>query len=168
MGEQVFACCRRLDHRTVGRKITLQHANARRRTQRVVERADDVVVIDLRGLPIFADRNAENRRCVGMKQVLDTVHHGRQAARIGEILDEILARRHAVDDAGHLTAYPIEILETEVDTRAPGDRQHVDHGIGRSADGGIGDDAVLEVLPCQDFRQLRSSCTISTMRLPVM
>jgi hypothetical protein len=49
---------------------------------------------------------------------------------------------------------PVEVVDRELDTEPAGDRDQVDHGVGRAADRGERDDRVLERLAGQDLRQL--------------
>ena len=70
---------------------------------------------------------------------------------------------------GSSLAEPVQVLERQLDADAAGDRDQVDHRIGRAADRGQRLDRVLERLRASgSATSVRSSCTISTMRRPAM
>ena len=72
------------------------------------------------------------------------VHHRRQSAGAVIFLAEIVAGRLHVDQQRHVVADRFPILDRERDADVAGDRVDVDRRIGRAADGGAGDDGVLE------------------------
>src|SRR5581483_1694048 len=71
---------------------------------------------------------------------------------IVELLHQEASGRHQVDDGRHAAADPVPVVEVDRHADAAGERQQVDDGVGRAADGGIDPDRVLEVLPGQDLR----------------
>ena len=92
---------------------------------------------------------------------------GRDAAGMLVVLAEILAGGLEVDEERHLVADRLPVLDLELDADMAGDGVDVDRRIGRAADGRVDDDGVLEGLARHDVGGLRSSQTMSTMRLPV-
>jgi hypothetical protein len=116
------------------------------------ERLDHVGVEVLRAFDVGADRQAVGGDDVEVKQVGDLLHHDRQAAGIAEVLHQVLARRLQVDEARQLAREPVEVVDAELDAEAAGDRDQVDHGVGRAADRRERDDRVLERLPRQHGR----------------
>ncbi len=54
------------------------------------------------------------------------------------------ARRLEIDEQGDVAADPVDIVEAQPDAGAPGQRQQVEHGVGRAADGSVDDDGVAE------------------------
>ena len=81
-----------------------------------------------------------------MKELADLADHHRQAARVVEVLHQVLARRHQVDEAGHVAAEPVPVVERQLDADAAGDREQVHDGVGRAADRAVDHDRVLERL----------------------
>jgi hypothetical protein len=77
-------------------------------------------------LPVIV--SASPCRCPGVEQHL---HHHRHAAnpiQVGHV--EPAARLH-IGDVGHLSGDAVEVVELEVDLGLVGDRQQVQHGVGR-------------------------------------
>ena len=83
-------------------------------------------------------------RASGSSRSRDLAQHGEQAARAVEVLHQKAAGRLQVDQQRHARADAVEVVLGELDPEPPGDRQQVDHGVGRPADGGERDDRVLE------------------------
>ena len=79
--------------------------------------------------------------------------HRGQTAGIAEVLHQVLAVRHQVDERMHAAARSVPVVERQLDADAPRDGDEMDHRIGRAADRGIGADRVLERRLGQDLRQ---------------
>jgi hypothetical protein len=81
------------------------------------------------------------------------LHHRGQAAGVAEVLHQELAAGLQVDEAGQFAGEAVEVLHGERHAHAAGDRDQVDHRVGRAADGGVDADGVLEGLAGEDLRQ---------------
>jgi hypothetical protein len=80
-------------------------------------------------------------------------HHGGQAARVAEVLHQVLAARLEVQQRGHVLGERVEVVEAQLHAETAGDGQQVDHRVGRSADGRVHPDRVLERVPGHDRRR---------------
>ena len=88
-----------------------------------------------------------------MQAILELLDHHRQATGVVEVFHQVFARRHQVDEERLFAAEAVEVFQFQRHADAPGNRQQVDDEVGRSADGGVDHDGVLEGLPCEDFRE---------------
>ena len=93
---------------------------------------------------VLADSVAAHCGLVQVEKVFDLPHDSGQPPRLVEVLHEVLAGGHQVDEDGYLRPEPVEVGQLEVDLDPPSDRQQVDDGIGRAANGGIDPYGVLE------------------------
>src|SRR3977135_782430 len=74
----------------------------------------------------------------------------RQAAGVIEILHQVLARGHQIDQRMHAAAEPVEVVEVQIDADAVREGGQMNHRIGRAADRRQGADRVLECVPGED------------------
>jgi hypothetical protein len=63
---------------------------------------------------------------VGVQQVGNLLHHHRKAARVAEVLHQVLAAGLQVHQAGQLTAQALEIVHGQLHADAPGDGDEED------------------------------------------
>ena len=78
--------------------------------------------------------------------VAEHADHRRQATGVVEILHQVTAGRHEVDHGRHITAEPVPVIKAEIDANTSGDGDEMDDGVGRTADGAVEADGVLERL----------------------
>src|SRR5690606_8271045 len=77
-------------------------------------------------------------------------HDHRHAADAVEVDHVVLAAGLGVGDVGHPVGDAVEVVERQVDPGLGGDRQQVEHGVGRAPEGHGDGDGVLEGLLGQD------------------
>ena len=137
-------------------QIAAQHDKACVLHQRLVIGADHVAVRHGGGLAVFAHGLAvDGQRVLVDALVLDQLaHHGGHAAGAVIFLAEIEARRLHVHQQWHVMAEFLPVLDREIDADMAGGGVDVDRGVGRSADGGIDHDAVLERLAGEEVGRL--------------
>ena len=148
-----------LDDRAVRREISPHHRQRAFAIDRIVERPDDVVIVDDRALQGLAEALAGHREAGEVEHPSHVGHQRAQAAGVEEILHQIgLAGRADVGDQRRRAAQRVEIVERELDAGAPRDGDQMDDRIGRAASrhgdlGGVvdrrpGDDPVRrEIVP---------------------
>ena len=101
---------------------------------RLVERADDIVVVDFGTLKPLAQRLSRHRDGIAMQLAAKPFHQRAEAPGIIEILHQIgLARWPDVGDHRRHPALGVEIVQGELDTGAPRHGNQMDDGIGRTA-----------------------------------
>ncbi len=144
MLHQMRRCRRRLHHGTVRREIAVQHGDTCLGLEWVVLGANDLAVVARRGLDVLSHRPAVDGQRIEVEKRGDLAQHGRQAARVIEILHEVFARGLQVHEAGHVRGEPIEILEREGDADAASECEQVDHRVRRAADRCIRANCILE------------------------
>src|SRR5690606_34704032 len=69
---------------------------------------------------------------------------------VAEALQEEPARRHEIDDGGHLPGQLVEVVQAQLDAEPPGDRHQMDDRVRGPADGRVGPDTVPERRPRHD------------------
>ncbi len=88
-----------------------------------------------------------------VNQFRQFAHHRGNAAGVIEILHQEAAGGHQIDQQRKIVSQAVEIVEVELHAHAPGHGQQMHHGVGRSADGGVHADGVLECLAREDLRE---------------
>ena len=73
-------------------------------------------------------------------------HDDRDAADLVDVVHDVAAERLQVAEVRHLRADPVEVVEGQVDLGLAGDREQVQHGVGRAAERHHDGDGVLERL----------------------
>ena len=140
----------RLHHGALGRERALEDGEAAGLVDRPVEAADHVVVDGGRRElgEVLGHRLAGHREAVAVHQagVEQRLHHHRDAADLVDVVHDVLAERLEVAEVRHLVADPVEVVEREVDLGLAGDREQVEHGVGRAAERHHDRDRVLERL----------------------
>ena len=87
-----------LHHRAVGAQVAVEHDERAARLERVGGGADHVGVLDRRSGDVLAHRLAGDRDRVEVQEVAELRHHGRQAARVEEVLHQVGAGRLQVHE----------------------------------------------------------------------
>ena len=151
---QIGARRRRLEHGAIGRQIAAQHGDAAAFRQRLVERADHLGVVIRRIGGVLPDGLAVHRRGVAVEQtgLAKGAQHRRQAAGVIIVLHQEPPRRHQIDDGRHIAPQPVPVVERKRNTDASRQRQQMDDGVGRSADGAVDANGVLERFGGEDLR----------------
>jgi hypothetical protein len=105
----------RLDHAAVGREVAAQHRERSLGIDRPVERPDHVVVVDAGAVDVLADRLPGHRELVEREVRRDPLHQRRQAARVVEVLHQVLAgaARPHVRDHRDDAADAVEVVEAD-------------------------------------------------------
>ena len=90
---------------------------------------------------------------VEVQQVVDLAHQRRQAAGGVEIVHQPRAGRQQVQQHRRRTRNLVEVIQRQRHAQPPGDRQQVDHRVGRSADGHEHAQRILERRAGHDLRR---------------
>ena len=118
--------------------------------------ADDVVVGRRRveRLEVLGHRPAGDREGVAVHEpgVEQQLHDDRDAADLVDVVHDVAAERLEVAEVRHLRADPGEVVEGQVDVGLAGDREQVQHGVGRAAERHHDGDGVLERRLGHDLR----------------
>ena len=150
--QESWLACARLDHAAIGRKIALEHGECTFPVDRVLDRADDVVVVDFRARDVLAQRLAGHGDATQMQMLLDPAHQAGKPAGIEEIFHEVgVAARPDIGDHGHLAACLLEIVETDVLAGAARLRDQMDDRVGGAAHRHRNRDGILERLAGLDL-----------------
>jgi hypothetical protein len=138
--------CRDLHHRAVRAEVAPQHHERAALVERARAGADHRLVDDLgrNRVEVLADRLARDRERVEVDQVANLLEHGRQPARVVEVLHQAVACRLEVDEPGGRRAELVEQRQREVDPDAAGVRDQVNDRVGRAGDRVQRADRVLE------------------------
>src|SRR5690606_34726568 len=125
------------------------------RLERFIEGVDDLGPPTGRLGHVFTQRTAVNRQRGQVQQTLLTqlAEYDGQAACFEEVFHQVATGWHQVEQAVHAAAQPVPVIQVEVDAHTACQGDEVYDGIGRTADGGIGPDGILECFACQDLRQ---------------
>ena len=143
-----------LDHRAHRRQRAGQHVEPTLGVDRVRHRVHDRAVgrrrVDLG--QVLRHRLAGHRHLVTVQQPLleQVPEHDGHAADAVEIAHVELAARLHVGDVRHTRGDLVEVVEIELDAGLVGDRQQVQHGVGRTAERVGERDRVLERALGQD------------------
>ena len=105
---------RRLDHRAVRREVAAQHRETVALDERIASRTDHVVVVDGRALEVLAERLRVDGQRGQVEEVGQTRHQPAQAARVVEVLHQVLARRPHVRQHGRAARERVEAVEVEI------------------------------------------------------
>ena len=137
-----------LEDRALGGEIAAQHRDAALFLEGLCEGMDHIAV-PARGLFHVLPEGASaggDHVAVEHPGLGELPVHRRQAARVEEVLHQVLAGRHEVHDARDVTAQGVPVVEGEADADAPGEREEVHDRVGGAADRPVGADGVLECL----------------------
>ena len=101
---------------------------------------------------VLGHRAAGDGQDVAVQQpgVEQRPHHHRDAADPVDVGHDVLAERLDVGQVRHLRADPVEVVERQVDLGLVGDREQVQHRVGRAAERHHDGDRVLERLAGED------------------
>jgi hypothetical protein len=141
---------RDLHHRPVRAERAAQDDEAAAAVEGPRPRADHLLVPDRRGRDVLRDRAARHGRRVEVEHVRELGHHGRQAARVVEVLHQVPAGGLEVDEPRRRRAQLVEQAERQLDADAPGEREQVQDRVRRAADRVQHADRVLERLARED------------------
>ncbi len=149
----------RLEHRAQRRQIAAQHADATVSANRIVEGADHLVfAVDRRVLGVFADGLAVDGQCIRVGDQIgfaEATQYRWQTTGVVELFHQETPGRLQVDDGRHAATDAGPVVQVELDADAPGDGFQVDHGVGRTADGSVDTNGVLEGFLGEDLRQFQ-------------
>ena len=141
-----------LDDGALRRKITLEHGKGAFVVDRLVERADDVIVVDFGPLQALAQRLAGHGDDVTMELAAQPFHEGAKAAGIVEVLHEIgLARGPDVGDHRRHAALGVQVIECQLNAGAARHGDEMDDGVGGAAGRHGHGDSVLDRPGCDDL-----------------
>ena len=89
-----------------------------------------------------------------MQKILQLLNHHRQATGVIEILHQILAGGHQIDQQRQLATEAVEVVQGQLNADAPGEGQQVNDAVGRTTDGRVDLDGVLKGFAPEDGRHL--------------
>lgn len=135
---------RGLHHRPVRREVAAKDGDTGRGRDRPVERADDVIVVDLRLGDGLSERPSAYRARAEIESAAEHRQEPRQAAGIVEVLHQEFAARPEVGDHRHLARDPVEIVEVERHVGPARHRHQVDHRIGGAGERHLHDERIEE------------------------
>ncbi len=127
-----------------GARLPVSTAVAPARRNRIVERANDLGLVDLRARDVLSKRLAGDGHAGQVQHVLHLVHQPAQAAGIEEILHEEFAGGTHIGEHRHLAREVVETLHVHRQAGTARHRHHVDDGVGRAAHGHVHADGVVE------------------------
>ena len=149
-----------LDDRALGSKIAVEDGDGTVGAEGLVKRTDDVLALEvpllqvttalfvvtvvLEVLEVLAESLAGDGHNVEVEHRLDLLHNARHAARIVEELRRPLACGANVEQVVGATVQAIEIVGGHLDAKLTGDCGDVQQGVGRTRDGAVDHDEVLE------------------------
>ena len=132
-----------LDDATIGRQVAPEHGQRPFGVDRVGQRTDHVVVVNLGAFQVLADAAAGHGHGAQIKVVAQHVHHGAHAAGEVKIFHQVLvAAGPDVGDHRHLAAGRVKVFEADgaVLAGAARHRHQMNDGVGRATHGhGHGD-----------------------------
>ena len=137
---------RRLDHAAVRREVAVEDRGAAGGRDRIVERADDVVVVDLGAADAFA---ASSARTPSARRDAASIRAGRAARgcrrRCGNPPSATCPEGRRLTITGTVCGEIVEILSASIfDAGAAGHRDQMDHRVGRAGQRVVHDKRVLE------------------------
>ena len=105
-----------------------------------------------RSREVLGERLARHGERVAVQQALveHRLHDDRDAAMAVDVVHDVLAERLHVGDVRHLVADAVEVVQGQVDVGLAGDREQVQHDVGRAAERHRQGDRVLERLLGED------------------
>src|SRR5262245_12350261 len=123
-------------YRAVRAEVAAQYRDPGVLLERLLERRNDVAIPARRVLHVLPHRLAVHRERAFPQQSMlaELTQHDGQAAGVVEVLHQVLARRHEVDERVHAAPEAREVLEVELDADAARDRREMDYRVGRAAD----------------------------------
>ncbi|MNP17330.1 hypothetical protein D3C76_1097590 [compost metagenome] len=135
----------RLDHATGAGQVALEHRQGALGINWVVQRTDHIVVVHLGLGDVLPEGTTIDGHLVERQVLADHPHQRRQAARVEEVLHQVLAATGPhVGDHRHIAADRIEVVEGQVMPCPARHGNQVDHRIGRAPHGhGHGDRVVV-------------------------
>ena len=133
-------------------QVARQHQEACILDQRLVIRADDLLILYFHAPAIVAHGLAVDGHRAFMDQPLrdQLRHHSGNAPGAIIILAQIFACRLEIDQQGNLVPDALPILERQVDADMAGNRRQMNGRVGRSADGAVDHDGVVERISGQN------------------
>ena len=141
-----------LDDAAIRSDIAPEHGQGAFGIDRVVERSDDIVVVDGCAFDVLAKRATRDRQGIKMQMLAYAVHQAGQTAGVKEIFHQIgvAAGTHVGHDR-HEPAEAIEVRETDIATGTLGLGDDVDDRIGGATHGHRHGDCILERRVGLDF-----------------
>jgi hypothetical protein len=128
-----------------------QHGDAAFVEQRLAPKADHLRVPDGSGVQVVDERTPSHPDGRRVEEIAHLPQNGEQPTGPEDVIHQEPACGLQVDEQWHVRANPVEIVKCQVDPDSPGNRQQVDHSVGRPADGGHRHDRVGE-------RRAREEC----------
>src|SRR5262249_8538459 len=125
-----------------------------RRRDPVVAQVAEALLEEVRAgelVEVLAERLPGHGQAVEVEEISNLEHHLRNAARVVEVLDRIVAGRFHVRDDRYTTMDPIEVVERELDAQLARDRRQVKERVRRAADRRVHGHRVLEGFAREDL-----------------
>ena len=160
---------RRLHHAAVRREIAGEHRGRAVARDRIVERVDDLALVDFGAVDVLAKGLAGDGQAGQIEHAAQLVHQRAQAAGIEEILHQEFAGRAHIGDHRHLARQFVEAVHVERHAGAARHRHHMDDGSWSSRPSPCARlMALSKAAGVRIFCGVRSSHTMSTMRRPAL
>ncbi|SII46516.1 Uncharacterised protein [Mycobacteroides abscessus subsp. abscessus] len=148
--EDVGVEARGLDDGALGGERAAEHGESAGRVDRVVERPEDLAVgvgrVDLG--EVLGHGPARHGEAVAVEEtgVEEGLHDHGHAADLEHVVHHVFAEGLDVAEVGNLVPDPVEVVEFEVDAGFGGDREEVEDGVRRPAEGHDDGDRVVQRL----------------------
>ena len=143
-----------LDHAAVGRQVAAQNGQRTFGINRVVQRANHVMVVDLGAHQIFTHGLAAHGQGVQLEVVFEHAHHGQHAAGVIKIFHQVgVAAWANVGNHRHPAACRIKVVQANgaVLSGAARHGHQMNDGVGRAAHGHGHGDGVFKRRARQHF-----------------
>ena len=153
-----------LQDRAVGREVAGEYLDGTLLVERVGDGPEEVrieLLVRRELAPTFefgqllADRPPGDRRRVAVHVAAldEPTDHDRHATEFVEVVHYAGPARLEIGDLRRPSTDLVELLDREVDPGLGGQREQVEHGVGRAADGDLEGDRILEALLAEEVRR---------------
>lgn len=132
------------DDGTFGGEVSSEDGGAALFEERLVERDNDVVVVNFRAVEAFAEGLSEDGGGVEVEEVSHSIEESGEAAGIEEVGHDVFSGGSEVGEDGGLAGDFVEEFEREIDACAFGHGSDMNDGIGGATDGHVGGDGVFK------------------------
>ena len=133
-------------------QVAAQHTDTGFFLERIGQRQDHLRVVVFGVFDVVPHTLAGGRDDVLVQVFGNLFHHHRQTTRVTKVFHQVLARGLQVHQAGQVGRQAVEVVQCQVHTDTPGNRQQVDYQVGGATHGCVDLDGVFDRLAGQDLR----------------